>query len=108
MGMHSHNDAQHQNLANKASEIKGIIDDLYVNHHNGDAKLNKRIMNLKDTFLEFNALFQEHINDTVDFDDKYEEGQRALRLIKNVKMVLFGVIGTAAVTVILERIFDML
>ena len=107
MGMHSHNDAQHQNLANKASEIKGIIDDLYVNHHNGDIKLNKRIMNLKDTFLEFNALFQEHINDTVDFDEEFQAGQKALKTLRSIKMFLFGGGGVSLLLYILNR-FDLL
>ena len=104
---HSHNDAEHQKLANRASEIKVLIDELYVEHHNGDQKLNRRIMNVKDSFGAFNALFEEHIDHTTSIDAEFKESQRAIKILKSIKMFLFGGIGTAVVTFILDRFFDM-
>ena len=63
---------EHESLAAKLLEAKLASQELYIEHHNGDDKLNKRIMAVRDSIGEASVMLNEHKKRTAGVDKKVE------------------------------------
>ena len=66
---HTHNENEHDRINDAAQEVWRTAEDLYINHHNGDKVLNRRIMACKHAGDKLLERLESHIENTVDVDD---------------------------------------
>ena len=66
---HTHNENEHDRINDAAQEVWRTAEDLYINHHNGDKTLNRRIMACKHAATTLQERLEAHIENTVDVDD---------------------------------------
>ena len=94
--IHKHNSQEHERIMNKAQDIKNAAQDLYINHHNGDKQLNKRIMSLQELSIKLINLLEAHVENTEELDDVYKN----YHTWANIGKWVLAIVGTAVATAI--------
>ena len=82
---HQHNAEDHIELLADAKALCESINVLYINYHNGDKILNKRIMDARDKCISLIAELKAHSNNTRNVDQEWEDGQQAIKEIQIIK-----------------------
>ena len=116
---HTHNTEQHGRILTTALlGLKGG-EELYVNHHNGDKQLNRRIKINNDNWVKIIAQVEDHAVDTQNIDESYAEGQEAIRTLRLMKEKkekfwdttigkVFGIAGTVIATLLTSYIISLI
>ena len=76
---HSHQNEDHARLESGVDHLIAAADDLYINHHNGDKKLNRRIMRVVKLLESLKETLSMHSANTINLDDDYAKGQESLK-----------------------------
>ena len=79
---HQHNAEDHIELLADAKALHESINILYINYHNGDKVMNKRIMDARDKCIALIAELKAHSNNTRNVDQEWEDGQQAIRTLQ--------------------------
>ena len=106
---HQHNAEEHILILADAKAVFESVNQLYIHHHNGDVKLNKRLIDARDKSVALIKEIEMHANSTRNVDSEWEQGQMAIRELKsrdekkeefwsttwgNIFKVASGVVGT--------------
>ncbi len=86
-----HHASDHETIANKLLEAKIAAQELFVEHHNGDDKLNKRIMAVRDTIMEATILVTQHKIETAQDDNKIKQHGYFIKIFWAILMAGIGV-----------------
>ena len=73
--------SEHEALANKLVEAKLAAQEIYIEHHNGDKKLNKRIMAVRDAVNESALMLDSHKQRTAGDDAKVERYNNIVKVL---------------------------
>ena len=92
---------EHQIIANKAQDCKNAAQTIYEVYHNGDKKLNKMIMNIKDNVLQMETLLNTHIGRTGGDDAKIDKYNTIVTLAW-----VFGTAFVGSLATLLAKVFD--
>lgn len=94
--IHSHNNSEHERIMDTAKDIDNLAEDLFIEHVNGDEKLNRRIKRLIELKSELISQLKAHVTNTQPLDDivKYNAIYKkiGLGLIMFASTVLSGVL----------------
>lgn len=92
---------EHNLLSGKLIEVRTAVQHLYEEYHNGDQKLNKMIMHVKETLHEASALLENHTTRTAGDDDLIEKGKK----YKALSSKIIGAVVTTAVGILVTLAF---
>lgn len=93
---HTHNHEDHSILAAEVDTLALYIHDFYINHHNGDKEMNKRIIAVRDKATEIKALLRAHLKNTQLVDHYAEKGYKTAALQASTRRIVVNiVIGVA-------------
>ena len=94
---HTHNSDEHDRIMEVALAIKSQVNDLYVNHHNGDVKLNNRIQLLIEESTKLVERLHMHVENTSDVDDTMKKWKRHSEILNKIKLTAIGTATTGTI-----------